>query len=148
MTNTTAQVPAAAAAITTHDEWIAFYNAPSNISEFVRTVIGAKDLAEAATGDYCAQAYVAGRVQELMRLESMDDDQLEAELIAGRKVDGWNPVEGKFEINEIGHAEYIMYTIHNLRDFRDQQAAEAAWAQAPAEEHLTYNPFAALAATS
>ena len=146
MTITTA--PATAAAITNHDEWISFYNAPSNISEFVRTVIGAKDLAEAATGDYCAQAYVAGRVQELMRLESMDDDQLEAELIAARKVDGWNPCEGKFEINEIGHAEYVMHTIYSLRDFRDQKAAEAAWAQAPAEEHLTYNPFAALAVAS
>ena len=78
----------------------------------------------------------------------MDDDALEAELLAARKVDGWNAVEGKFEVNDIGYAEYVMHTIYSLRDYRFDQAAQAAWSVAPAEEHLTYHPFAALASVS
>ena len=146
MTATT--VPANAADITNRDEYLAFYSAPKNISAFARTVIDAKHLAEAAEGDYFAQEQVVLQNVDLMRLEAMDDDRLEVELIAMRGVDGWNACEGKFEINDFCYAEYIMYTIYNLRDFRAQQAAEAAWSVAPAEEHLTYSPFAALALAS
>lgn len=138
----------AAAQITNHDEFIAFYSAPHNISAFAASVIGPAEIAEAASGDFYAQLYVAGQNQDLTRLEALTDAELEAEKAATEAIDGWNAFEGKWEVNEIGHRDHWLGVIAVLQELRAQRAAEAAWLAAPAEEHLSHHPFAALALTS
>lgn len=136
MTNTTA------AAITTHDEWIAFHNDPSNISDFARDMIPASVLAEARDGDYLAQALVAGDVQNIMRLESMTDIELQIE----------------HSHNEAGHRDnldWVEYDANDWESYYHQQGLIEALLQHRRVRRaytghgpLTHNPFAALAARS
>lgn len=143
MTNTTA--PATAAAITNHDEWVAFYTAPRNISAFARTVISAKDIANGQSGDYHDAVHLAYQVKDIIRLEAMTDAELAAEEARCLAEDGWNEAEGKYEYYYVGAAEETLCQIYLLREFRADKAGEARWA-IPAAGHLTHTPFAVLAA--
>lgn len=140
MTNTT--VPASASAITTHDEWVAFYTAPRNISAFAREMINAEIMAEAEAGDDLAQEIVAGDVKNIMRLEAMTDVELQIE----------------HSHNEASHRNNLDWSEydHNDREshYEQQGLIEALLEHRRVQRQytghgpLTHNPFAALAARS
>lgn len=134
----------AAASITTHDEWVAFHTADANISEFARTAISAKTIAEGQSGDYHDAVHLAYQVKDILRLEAMTDAELAAAEADALAEDGWNEVEGKYEYYYVGAAQETLALIYALREFRADRAGEARWA-APAAGHLTHTPFAMLA---
>jgi len=127
-----------------HETWIS--NQLASISEFARTVISADLQSEAAAGDYSARLVVAGDVASIARWEAMSCLQLDAEQAALDAETGWNPVEGKFEVNDIGYAQWASRVIDALREFRADKAAEARWTVGVnVAEGLTHRPFAVLA---
>lgn len=143
MSNATA-APATVAAITTHDEWVAFYTAPQNVSAFAATTIGEDIVAKAFAGDFYEQEYVAGRVHSIARLEALSDDQLRAELAENeashRRVREWDGSE--YDVDDYESYYYHQGLIEALLDHRRVLAAYTGHGP------LTHNPFAALAATS
>lgn len=140
MTNTTAQVPATAAAITTHAEWIAFHT--SNISAFAETMIPERILTEALAGDGLAQEIVAGDVAGIARLEALSDEALRsehAENAAGHRANlDW----AEYDLNDRESHYYQQGLIEALLEHR--RVARQYTGHGP----LTHTPFAALAATS
>lgn len=136
---TTAQVPTTAAAITNHDEWIAFHNAPQNISAFSRDMIPASVLAEALEGDYMAQALVAGDVQNIMRLEAMTDVELQIEHSHNEAGHRDNLDWAEYDVNDRESHYYQQALIEALLEYRRVQREYTGHGP------LTYSPFAALA---
>lgn len=146
MTNTTAaNILAVAAAITSHDEWVAFFSNTAHITAFAASVLDAKTLAAAVDGDYYDRLHLAGELKNVLLLEAASEAELarrEADALAET---GWNACEGKYEPYYYWSAQEDLHRIAALREFRADQAAQAAWSAAPVEAHLTYRPFAALA---
>lgn len=138
MTNTTA--PATAAAITNHDEWVAFYTAPRNISAFAREMIPASVMAEAEAGDYLAQEIVAGDVKEIMRLEAMTDIELQVEHSHNRASHLNNLDWDEYDLNDREDYYYGQGLIEALLEHRRVQR------QYTGHGPLTHTPFAVLAA--
>lgn len=145
MTNTTAAalIATAAATVTNRDEYTAFWANPAHVTAFVATQIKG-DLLASAQNDFYDAMYVADLVADITKIEAMTDTELAAREAAALAEDGWNTVEGKFEVYYLGAAQADLGTIAALREFRAHQAAVAAWSVAPVA-HLTHSPFAALA---
>jgi hypothetical protein len=140
MTNTAAEITARAAAISSHDEWIAFMTADENITEFAHEAIGvnAMDL-----NDYYDQQLVAGEVQYYLRLEVKTDAELLTEYVENqrahrsiREMDGWD-----YDVED--HEAYYRRQgdISALMEFR---RIRKVYMQNLA---LTHNPFLALQTT-
>jgi hypothetical protein len=142
MTATT--IPATADAITTHDEWVAFYTAPQNVSAFAQEVIG-DEVTRAFAGDYYAQEFVAGQVHSITRLEALSDGQLRAEL-AENQANHYRAIAdddfSEYDVNDYESYYYQQGLIEALLDHR--RVLETYTGHGP----LVYNPFAALAAAS
>jgi hypothetical protein len=132
-------IPATAADITTHDEWIAFHNAPENISAFARTIVGEKLLADAAAGDYHDQVMVAYEVKAVMRLEAMTDVELEVEHSHNRAAHLANLDWDEYDLNDRESYYYEQGLIEALLEHR------RVFRQYTGHGPLTHRPFAALA---
>lgn len=137
MNNTAASAPVAA--ITNHDEWVAFYS--TNISDFARTQLRESDLAEVAAGDYLAMEYVAGVVSEIARLEALSDAELRAEQ-AESKAAHWAAQEdedySEYDVNDYESYYYLQGLIEEL--LADRSARARYTGLAP----LSHSPFAGL----
>lgn len=127
-------------AITTHDEWVAFHTAPSNISAFAETMIPERLLDEARAGDYLALEIVAGNVQGIMRLESLSDAELQAELAANRAAHLANLDWAEYDLNDREDYYYQQGLIEALLEHRRVQRTYTGHGP------LTHTPFAVLAA--
>lgn len=123
----------------THDEWIELMN--NSVSDFARTQIAERFLAEAATGDYMARLYVASEVQHILRLEAKTDAELAAEL-AECEAD---------HLRYISECDYSEYDIDDREShhahvwlIRELQGHRAAVARYTGHGPLTHSPFAGL----
>lgn len=138
MTQTTA--PATATAITTHDEWVAFHNAPANISAFAREMVGERLLAGAAAGDWEDQVMVAYEVKDILRLEAMTDVELQTEHSHNRAAHLDNLDWDEYDLNDRESYYYQQGLIEALLEHRRVQR------QYTGHGPLTHTPFAVLAA--
>lgn len=133
---------ATAAQITTHAEYVEFYNRPEHISDVARVLIPADVLEQAQAGDYLAQLLVAGEVKNVMRLEAMTDEALRAE----------------YDENKAGHRRAIEldgpeYDVNDHNSYYDAQwaieevlADREVKARYSSPQALTHSPFAGLVA--
>jgi hypothetical protein len=140
MTATT--IPATAADITTHDEWVAFHSAPQNVSAFAASIIGEDIVARAFGGDYYEQEYVASQVHGIARLEALTDEALRAELAEN-------------EANHRNNLDWVEYDHNDWESHYAQQGLIEALldhrrvlATYTGHGPLVHNPFAALALAS
>lgn len=140
MTNTAAAITASAAAtVTNHDDYVIFWSAPANHTDFVKSVLNQKVLAEANGGDFLAQEIVASDAALYTRFEVMTEAELDAEVAQLRQVDDWNEIEGKYEYGESDYAWHLIGVIESLRDHR--RVVREYTGHGP----LTHTPFAVLA---
>lgn len=135
---------AAQAEATNHDQWVAFWVNPAHITAFVASRLNAK-LAAEARHDSLAAEVLASDIVSLTRLQAMDAATLADREADWAAEDGWNAVEGKWEMYYYYSAQEDLAHAAALAEFRAHEAAVAAWSAAPAEAHLTHTPFAALA---
>lgn len=134
--------PATAAAITNHDEFVAFWTAPQNVSEFALTVIPASIVAESRDGDWLASEILASDVKNVARLEALTDAALEAERAANeaahrRAIADEDPWE--YDVNDYESYYHQQWIIEELQAYRKVRATYTGLAP------LTHSPFAALA---
>lgn len=134
--------PALATAITSRDEFIAFYTAPQNISEFALSVLPQSILAEASEGDYLAQEILAADVKNIVRLEAMTDTELQTEHSFNRLAHlQWLEHEdpSEYDINDREDYYQQQWLIEDLLHYRKTQREYTGHGP------LTHRPFAALA---
>ena len=132
----------AAPAFTTRDEFISFYTAPQNISEFALEALPSVILADARQGDDLAREILASDVRNIMRLEAMTDAELSAEHAANRAAHlSWMESEDSWEYDVNDREDYYQqqYLIEDLLAYR--QTRQQYTGHGP----LTHQPFAALA---
>lgn len=141
MTNTTtaANVITAATAITSHDDYVAFWSAPANHTAFVGGLLDPKVLAEASSGDYLAQEIISSDAALYTRLEALSEAELDAEIARLSQTSDWNEVEGKYEYGESDYAWHLVGVIESLRDHRRAQREYTGHGP------LTHTPFSVLA---
>lgn len=141
MTSTT--LPASAAAITNHDEWVAFYTAPVNVSAFAASIVGEDEVAKAFAGDYYAQEYVAGQVHSIARLEAMTDAALRAEMAESREGHYRAIADDDFSEYDVNDYESYYYQQGLIEALLDHRRVLATYT---GHGPLVHRPFAALAA--
>lgn len=144
---TTTTVPASAAAITTRDEFVAFYTAPRTISAFARTVISASLLAAAQDADdYLGREVLADSVKQIVRLEAMTDVELGVEHSFNEAAHLDNLDWDEYDLNDREDHYHEQGLIRALLDYRQAERDErAAVARYTGQGPLTHRPFAALA---
>lgn len=140
----------AAAACADHTAWVAFWTDPAHRTGFVAERLassryGRELIAEAAAGDWMSSAMLADEVVGLTRIQALPEAELAAREAQWAAEDGWNAVEGKFEVYYLESAREDLEHAAALREYRAHAASVAAHSVAPAP-HLTHRPFAALAA--
>ena len=140
MTNTAAEITARAAAIASHDEWVAFMTADENITEFAHEVIGVSVMDRT---DYYELEYLASEVQYYLRLEVKTDAELLTEYVDNqrrhqvvRDMDGWDYDVEDHEAHYRRQGDICALMEH--RRIRKTYMRNLT---------LTHNPFLALQAT-
>lgn len=128
------------ATVTTHDEFVAYFNA--NISDFAKSHIRDSILEGAAAGDYYDREYVASESHYFAKLEAMTDAEIRAAIVENkaahaRAIELDDPSE--YDVND--HESYYQEQYY----LEDLLAHRAAVAQYTNQGPLTHNPFAALA---
>jgi hypothetical protein len=143
MTNTAAtEITARAAAISSHEEWIAFMTDDENITEFAHEAIG-MDRMDLDMSFYGDQLLVAGEVQYYLRLEIKTDAELLTEYVDNerahreiRLMDGWDYDMEDYETHRRRQGDICaLMEFRRIRKVYMQNLA------------LTHNPFLALQAT-
>lgn len=136
------EIAARAAAITSHDEWLAFMTDDENITEFAHEHIGV-GTKEWDRDDYVDMQYLATEVQYYLQLEVKSDAELLTEYVENQREHRRIHLDGDDWGYDVEDHEVYYRRQGDICALMEWRRLRRTYMSAMA---LTHNPFAALLA--